>query len=312
MKTRSILNLSFLILASSLFIFSSCKKENIQKGKSDSASMEQLSNDENNMEAVTDDALKDVESVLSYQGGGYKSLGSLPCNATLDSASVVNDTVTLFITYNGLSCNGNRSRTGQVEIRKRIGTHWGQAGASIQIRYIDFAVTKVATGRTITLNGVKIFENVSGGFIWQLGLSRSTIIQKVSGNMQITFDNGDTRSWNIARQRTYTGSVGHLSMTVDGFGSSGEYSNLVTWGTNRNGEDFYTSIAQSIVHRESCGWDPVAGVKVHRIPAQDKSATLTFGYNSSGTLVTGDECPTHFRLDWINGTYSGTKYIALP
>jgi hypothetical protein len=312
MKTRKLIQLGALLITVVSLSLTGCKKDNIERGNSDSVSMEQLSTDENNMEAVTDDALKDVEGVLSYHGGGYKSTAGIPCNATVDSVAVVNDTITLFITYDGLNCNGTRNRTGQVEIKKKVGTHWGQPGATINIRYIDFAVTRVGSGRTMTLNGSKTFENVSGGFIWQLGTTLTAVVQKVSGSMNITFENGTSRSWNIARQRTYTGAPGHLSLTVDGFGAAGEYSSLVTWGTNRHGEQFYTQITQSVVHKELCGWDPVSGIKIHQIPAHSKTATITFGFNNNNEPITGDECPTRFKIDWTNGTHSGTNYIQLP
>jgi hypothetical protein len=311
MKTRNIFHLGLLLISVISISFTSCKKDKIDEGDSDFASIEQLSTDENNVEAVTDDALKDVEGVLSYNGG-MKSTAGIPCNATLDSAAVVNDTVTLYITYNGLNCNGTRNRVGQIEIRKRVGTHWGQPGAAINYKYINFAVTRVATGRTVTLNGSKTFENVTGGFVWMVGNLLNSVVQKVTGHMSVTFDNGTTREWNVARQRTYTGSQGELLMTIDGFGTSGEYSNLVTWGTNRNGEQFYTQITQSVVHKELCGFDPVSGIKVHQIPAQSKSATITFGYNNNNEPITGDECPTRFRIDWVHGSHSGTRYVQLP
>jgi hypothetical protein len=313
MKTRNYFQLVAFILAVMSLPLSSCKKDKIDKGNSDSASMEQLGTDENNMEGVMDDAIQDVEGVLSYHPSNLKSTGAIPCNATIDSLSVANDTITIRITYDGLNCNGTRNRTGQIEIRKRIGTHWGQAGATINYRYINYAVTRVSTGRTITFNGSKTLENVYGGFIWQVGNPLTpSVVQKVSGSMTITFDDGTTRSWNIARQRTYTGTQGHLLMSIDGFGTSGGYTNLVTWGTNRQGEEFFTKISQIVVHRQLCGWDPVEGVKIHVIPSDDKSATITFGFNNNNEPVTGDECPTRFRIDWQKGTHSGTKYIQLP
>jgi hypothetical protein len=311
MKTKAFYTSGLLTIFMILFMLSACKKDDIGKGKSDSASLEQLSKDETNMEVVTDDALKDVEGVLSYQGG-YKSTTILPCNATLDSVTVVNDTITLYITYDGLNCNGTRNRTGQVEIRKRIFTHWGQPMASVKIRYINFAVTRVSTGHTIVFNGEKTFQNVSGGFIWQLGNNLTSVVHKVSGYMNVTFEDGTTRYWNVARQRTYTGIPGQLLLTVDGFGSIDGYSNLVTWGINRQGEEFYTQITQSVVHKELCGWDPVSGIKVHQIPSQSKSATITFGFNNNNQPITGDECPTRYRVDWVNGTYSGTAFLQLP
>ncbi len=312
MKTHNLIQLGALFLTVCAISLTGCKKDNIDNGNSDSTSMEQLGTDETNMEVVTDDAMKDVEGVLSYHPGNFKSTAGIPCNATVDSTAVVNDSITIYITYNGLNCNGTRNRVGKVEIRKKVGTHWGQAGATVIVKHIDFTVTRVATGKTITINGIKTFENVSGGFVWQLGTTLTSVVQKVSGNMSVSFDNGTSRTWNIARQRTYTGTPGALILTNDGFGVEGEYSNLVTWGTNRHGEQFYTQITQQVVHKELCGWDPVSGIKVHQIPSNEKSATITFGYNNNNEPITGDECPTRFRVDWQKGNHSGTKYIQLP
>lgn len=312
MKTRNIIQLGALFLAVTCYSLTGCKKDKIDSGNSDSASLEQLSSDENNVEGVSDDALSDVEGVLSYQAGALKSTEAIPCNATIDSTTVINDTITIHITYNGLSCNGKRYRTGQIEIKKKVGTHWGQEGATINYTYINYAVTRVSTGKTITLNGNKTFENVSGGFRWQVGITRNSIVQKVSGLMIVTFDDGTSRTWNNARQRTYTGTISHLLLTEDGYGSAGGYTNLVTWGINRKGEQFYTQITQSVVHKELCGWDPVSGIKIHQIPSDNKSATITFGYDNNNQPVTGDECPTRYRIDWVKGTHSGTKYLQLP
>jgi hypothetical protein len=118
--------------------------------------------------------------------------------------------------------------------------------------------------------------------------------------------------WNVARQKTFTGTPpNNLILTTDGFGAAGEYNNLLVWGVNRQGENFYSQIQQSIVHRQVCDWNPVSGIKKHAIPADNKSATLTFGYDSSNQPVTGNACPTKFRFDWQKNNNSGTVYLWL-
>jgi len=313
MKTTNLFRSIALILALTGLTLTSCKKDKLDEGKNDSTSLTQLSNDEINVEEISNDALQDVEGILSYNGGNLKSTDRIPCNATIDSTSVVNDTITIYITYDGLSCNGRRLRTGQVQIKKQVGSHWGMEGASVNVKYINFSVTRVASGNTIVLNSDKTFTNVTGGFIYMLGQNGfSSLVHRVNGYVNVTFDNGTTRTWNIARQRTYTGMPGQLVLTVDGFGAAGEYSNLVVWGTNRNGEEFYTQIDQSVVHKEVCEWHPVTGIKIHQIPDADKSATITFGYDSNNLPVTNGDCPTHYRIDWQNGTYTGTRFVPFP
>jgi len=311
---KRIINLKMPVLIMTIFalLLTSCKKDDLEKGQNDSSTLTQLTVDEATVEDISNEALQDVEGVLSYQGNGLKSTMEIPCNATIDSTSVINDTITIYITYDGLSCNGRRFRTGQVEIRKRVGTRWGMQGASVNVRYRNFSVTRVASGHTIVINSNKTFTNVSGGFIYMLGHNGFTrLIHRVEGAMQVTFGDSTFRTWNVARQRTYTGTRGELIMTTDGFGTSGSYDNLVVWGTNRNSEVFYTQIVQPVVYKAACDWNPVSGIKVHQIPEASKSATITYGFDSNYQPVTGDDCPTHYKADWVNGTYTGSSFLPL-
>lgn len=321
MKITKILSATALIIALAGFGLTSCQKDKLEKGSNDSTTMNELTADELTVEEATNESMEDVEGVLGGNGGGgnggggngFKSSAFIPpCNATVDSTELINDTITIYITYDGLSCNGRVYRTGKVEIRKRIGMPFGTAGATVNIKHINFTVTRVASGKTMTINSNKTFTNVTGGHIFMLGhMGVNTLVHRLEGTINVTFDNGTTREWSVARQRTYTGTRGNLILTVDGFGTVGDYNNLVTWGTNRQGEQFYTQITQSVVFKQTCGWDPVSGSKFHQIPAEDKSALVIFGYTGNQP-TTGDECPTHYRIDWQNGTYSGTRFVPLP
>jgi hypothetical protein len=65
------------------------------------------------------------------------------------------------------------------------------------------------------------------------------------------------------------------------------------------------------VHRMACNFDPVSGIIHYAIPAYDKSATITFGYDSNNQLITNGDCPTKYRLDWQYNGNSGTFYLWL-
>jgi len=309
MKTNRSFLFPFLIVLVLGLSLSACKKDKQNDPSGDSASMQQLSKDELQMEVASDEALNDVEVMLS--GGSTKSTMLWPCNATIDSTGVNNDTITFYITYDGKNCLGNLERHGKVEVKKRVGEHWVDPGATVIVKLINFKVTVVYTGKSVTLNGTKTFVNVSGGHIWQLWINLTSVVHRVHGSVQATFDDNTTRIWNVARQRTFTLENHKLVMTIDGFGTEGEYSNLVIWGTNRMGENFYTQITQSVVHKQRCNMDPVSGIKIHRIPSMEKSATITFGYNDNNEPIQGDECPTRFRVDWVKGSHSGTIYLEL-
>lgn len=298
-----------LFAAITAFTFTGCKKDKTEN-PADASSLTQLSKDEEAVEVASDESMTDVNGILSQ--GSLKSTEMLPCNATIDSTAVANDTITIYITYNGLNCNGTRYRTGKVEIRKQVGQHWYEQGATVIVKHINFTITKVSNQKTITLNGVKVYKNVSGGVIWQLGNQFSAIVHRVRGHVNVTFEDGTTKTWNVARQKTFTGTApNNLILTTDGFGMVGEYYNLVVWGVNRQGENFYTQILQPVVHRQVCNWDPVSGIKNHAIPDDNKSATLTFGFDSNNQPVTGEDCPTKYKVDWQKNNQSGTVYLWL-
>lgn len=309
MKTKSFLTYATVLAFLGAVTFAGCSKDNEESVQVNTSSIEKLANDENNVEDMTDDALNDATNIMG--GNHLKSAGQFPCNATVDSAVISNDTLAVYITYNGENCRGNKFITGQVITKRKVGEFWGMAGTTVSVEFVNYSVTKIATNKTVVLNGKEAFTNVSGGVIWQLGTLVSSIEHKVSGSMQATFDNGTTRTWNFARKRVFTGTPNDLVLSIDGFGSDSGYENLVAWGTNRDGEKFYTQITQVVVHTDACYWRPVSGIRVHQIPEASMSATITFGYDDNNQLVTNGDCPTKYRLDWVKNGNSGTIYLPL-
>ena len=279
MKTSNLFRFIFLFLAVTGLSLAGCKKDKNTETYPAPVSLQQLSDDDESMESAMNESMNDVNNFLS--GGNLKSTERrIPCNASVDSTAIVNDTINIFIDYHGLNCNGTRYRTGKVEIKRQVGTHWFQQGATVMVKHIDFTITKVSNQKSITLNGIKVHQNVSGGVIWQLGNGTSAIVHRTWGQVSVTFNNGSTRIWNIARQKTYTGTApDSLVLTIDG--------------------------------RQACDWDPSSGIKKHIAPADSKSATLTFGYDKYDAPITGDECPAKYKLDWQKNNHSGTVYLWL-
>jgi hypothetical protein len=314
MKTKTLSNLAIILFSAISLTLTSCAKEDLSMGIADPETLEQLSADENDVDNVMKDSESDITSVMSNNSGDFKSSAWLPCNAKVDTIVITNDTLTIRITFNGPTCNNKRNRTGKIELKTKVGTRWNQAGAAVLCKYIDFTVTRDTTNKSIKLNGTKTIVNVNGGHRWQVGSSINPItsyVERISGSMQASFNNGTSRTWNIARQITYTGKAGQYILSIDGFGSTSEYQNLVVWGTNRQGEEFFTQITQSVVCKQTCGWDPVSGIKLHQIPSDTKSAKITFGYNTNNEPIVGDECPTRYRVDWQRNNKSGTSFLPL-
>lgn len=308
MKTR-IFKLAAILTAVLAISISGCKKDDDNNDNVNSKSLQNLSKDEVAIENATGDVLKDANNVLS---GGQKGFFDLPCNVTIDSTSIVNDTITYSITYNGLNCEGTLMRVGNAEVKKNVNTHWCDAGAKVYVAFINLKITRVSDNKYVTINGTKSYENVTGGYLTQLGTIYSLITHKAEGAIQATFDDGTTRTWNLARQFTYSGTSGSYEIKGEGFGSADGYDSLECWGINRDGEQFYSKVITPIVVKEACGWDFCSGKVFHDIPSASKKATVEFGYDDNNTLITNGDCPTRFRVDWEGNGHSGTLYLQLP
>ena len=300
---------------------SGCKKDNNSSSTTDTNSMQQLAKDNNQVQSSSDEVLNDVNDAVSphaaaKSGGNWWT--NSHCNATLDSITSGTVADTLNFTYSGLNCNGTLNRSGHVQVVRLKNIHWKDQGASVTVNFINLSVTKVSSQKTFVLNGTKTYTNFSGGLLIQLGNGLTSLVHEVSGSLNIKFDDGTTRTWSVARRKTFTGTFNistltflNLAVTVEGLGSSNGYANLDSWGTNRNGEAFYTQINSGIVFRQDCNWKPVGGILVHQIPSDSKKATLTFGYDSSNNLTTVYNNVTEYKLDWVKRTKSGSMFIQL-
>ena len=300
----------FLILCFTALFFTNCKKNNTIDLPTDTTTLQQLSKDDINVDNSIDESMNDASLIV---GNNTKSQW-LPCNATLDSVKTFSDTIHYYITYNGLNCSQKIFRQGNVIIKQRVHSNWIDAGTTIVVNHINFKVWKVVNpDKWIIINGTKSLKNVNGGLISELGYHLTSVIHKIEGYVVVTFENNTTKTWNIRRIRTFTGNFNDqkLMMTVDGFGSADGYDNLVTWGTTRDGENFYSQILTSVFFKQTCDWNPCGGIRKYSIPSDSKSATITYGYNDNNEPIVGDECPTKYKLDWVKGNKNGTLYLPL-
>lgn len=318
MKTNHLFKLSLILAAAFALTFSGCKKDPVdpEPDTNGSTSVQQISRDDNKLQKIDDDINLDVEVLMS--GGNLKSTNWLPCNATVDSTTVLNDTITYFITYDGLNCPETVYRHGQVEVKKHVGTQWFMPGATVMVKIINLQITHLNSQKTIIINGAKTHKNVTGGLLLQLGMGINTIVHRTHGFMTVIFEDGTNRTWNIARRIVYngsfninTGTFNELSIGIDGFGEAGTYSNLVTWGVGRNGDQFYISVPQPVHYVLACNFNPVNGIQTIDIPSKNKGATITYGFDSNNQPVVPPDCPTKFKLDWYHGQNSGTIYLWL-
>ena len=232
----------------------------------------------------------------------------LPCNAdaVLDSAAGIRR---LTITYHGLNCIGNRTRVGVVVFSMPLAQHWKDAGAVLTISVQNLVITRVSDNKSIAVNGTTTVTNVTGGPIRDLATLGTITHTIASAGMTVTFDNGTSRSWQIAKQRVFTFNNG-VVITTTGTHTDGSISGIAEWGTNRFGNAFVTAITQPMTIRQDCNWRLTSGQVTH----YKLSATIvaTFGLDSAGN-PTG--CPGlnpyYFKIVWT-GANGVIRTFILP
>jgi hypothetical protein len=334
MKTKNLHRLLFATTLSGL-LFTACKKSNSDSSDSTTSStdLQTQSDDEARVSTESNASFDDANTAMISQSsvsgasfasaarfgvavdGGNGNLGGWSntlCNATVTVDSTSNPR-TITITYNGKTADSLRSRTGSIVISIAQGVQWSSAGAVVTVNFNSIAITRLLDNKTITFNGTHTYTNVSGGSLSSLISSDASPITHTitSSNMSITFDNGTTRNWNVARQRVFSYNSG-IVITQTGTYSTSTLQGISEWGTNRYGNSFTAQIASPLVVAQSCGFQLTSGT--HVLTNAAGVLTLTYGLSSTGTVATS--CPVlgsvyYFQLVWA-GAGGKTYTFILP
>lgn len=294
---KKILKFSVLMLSASI-LFSSCNKKNEEEIIPDDKQEQSISaEDASSFDSESDQVANDADQIFSGSSSGMREDGipTYICGLTkIDTLSATS----YLLTFNGNSCDGKRKREGKISLTLN-GSTWGSIGASLNIVYDNYKVTKLSTGRSIRLNGSKTLTNTIGGYIKDLTTTSDSVIHYISAtDLKLTFDDNSERNWSTYRKRKIVRTSNGYLVTISALGSQGGMNDIATWGTNRKGIPFYTQIvAQSpIVFSKCTTWKPISGVMVHK---GTKDLQVTFGFNASGTAVSGCEA-THYKIEWTD------------
>lgn len=269
------------------------------------------SDDENFFSSESEAALTDVdgqlEATAGFTGRGNE-VQSLICDATVVVDTTVNPR-TITLTFNGANCLGNRTRTGVIVISMAQGTRWRNAGASVNVTFQNFKITRVRDNKSVTFNGTKTYTNVSGGLLVNLATLNQITHTVTSNNMSVTFDNGSQRTWQIAKQRVYTYNNG-IVISIRGTHTDGDATNIAEWGTNRFGRSFRTSTREPVVIRQDCNFRITRGWVKH--VTQAFTTDVTFGLDAQGNPTS---CPGNnfYYMKIVLTTAGGnTRTVILP
>ncbi|MBL0046728.1 MAG: hypothetical protein IPP32_01325 [Bacteroidetes bacterium] len=309
MNAKKLFLKSLLSLALVGAVFSGCKKDKTDEIDPDETS-EQVVNasDERTISSEMEDSEDDANRLLlnypHFRGLGWMATlngNHIPCNSTVDTSLIGQGRLT--ITFNGNTCDNKRFRTGTITLQLPYNsttntvTPWSAAGSMLTVTFTNFKITRLSDNKSITFNGTKYITNVNGGLVDDATSFASPIVHHITGAMQITFDDGTTRSWNIDRTRSIARTNGVTTVTITGNSTQNGISNVSVWGVNRKGNTFTVSIPTAIVMTSTCDFHPISGVRVHTGVVRE--LTVTFGVDASGNPVTSG-CPYGYRLNWEN------------
>lgn len=320
MKTQNVMK-SLMIFAISALLITGCKKKDDVQPENPAttpAAQQSKAADQANVDQQSNESIDDVNKILN---DNPNTRAELPCNVTIDSAALMTQGL-IKLTYHGLSCDQLRTRSGVISIQipfdpaTKKPVHWNAKGAKIIVTYDNYKVTRVADNKSITFNGKVTATNVNGGGVWVL-LSGTPVIHQLRGGMVITFDDGTTREWAVARTRTYALSVA-MVLTVEEAGDTLIAGKKVAyWGKNRAGDQFWLSIDKSVITNIFGGqlcrfYKPYQGVVVvaSTVAGANNSLTITYGVDVNGNPITGAlDCPYGYKLNWTDAAGTPQQLI---
>lgn len=309
---KKLIILSMSLLFSTSLLFTACKKAGNTDATENILEAQVQSDDQAAVATQTDeintDASTMVENVIAISGNSPQTFFPSPCNSVI-TYDTLNAAKTITITYNGLNCSGTLNRTGVVTISIPVGVQWKNAGAKLTVTATNLKITRVASQKSITINGSHIITNVSGGLLRNLA-SVGTITHTIeSPGVTITFDNGTQRLWQVAKQRVFTYNNG-IVVTTSGTHTDGNTSGISEWGTNRFGNSFVTQIIDPLVIRQDCNWRLTSGHVKHS--RMIRTGDVTFGLDVFGNPTS---CPGagsyYMKIVWVNAA-GNTVTVILP
>jgi hypothetical protein len=284
-------------------IISGCKKKDDDQHITADPSAKQHHEDISNIKSESDNVNSDINQLLNKLSGFGKT-GALAsatiCGASIDSSEQYASTPTLYINFDGTTIcpNPRRIRSGQIKVELIAGNKWTDAGAKLRVTHINYKVQfPDLNNHYVTFNGVKYLTNIEGINWLTLYFGSSTAkFKERSDNMTVTFENGQTSSWNIARLSEWGIKGGqHVYAIVKG-DTTINGKTIDSWGQTRFGTQFITEMIQPWKSGTECGWwEPTQGI--YTSVTDGFSITATFGVDQNGNQITSG-CAYGLKLEW--------------
>ncbi|MDX2191266.1 MAG: hypothetical protein SFY32_15545 [Bacteroidota bacterium] len=302
-----------LILACVGYITTSCTRKSSDPTPATTASAStddetaqvQNAGDQNNASTQIDAAMNDAGNALAGSSGAriddaIQTSGCTVVTSTNFTSTVNGASKSVTITYDRSVCE-KKVRSGTIVLTLTNGAKFSDVGATWTVSFSGYTMRRVDRRGNqdtayVEINGLHTVTNVNGGFVRvNMSLNPSPlVIHKVeSNNMSLTFPNGKTRNWNVARQITWDKDY---TQTITGFGTQGGFSDVVTWGTNRFGDTFFTRISTPIISKWACAYFPSQGQRIHQVTSAANGKQLTV---TESILADADGCAGGYAISFV-------------
>ena len=268
---RLLLTVVAVITVSSLFLFTSCQKE------------EKV--DTETVEAVIDADNAAAEGIIQAQENAdqdnSKEAFANSCRTITRTIDTVNKKITVVIEFNG-SCDDGITRSGKMTIVADLGWRMFPIGKSVTITYENFT-----RGRRIFDGTISYSLNVRGDLT---DTSRAIVMTTTMDNFTVKFPDSTSVTLSGTKEVEF----------VSGFFTFWDKEddilkiNAQVQGTNRNGENF-TAVSQDVIIKRDCNYFfPVQGTK-----------TISFDDGRTYVIDFGDgTCDLVYTVTYNGETYT--------
>ncbi len=298
MKKKFIRHVTLLSKLLALCLFIGCAKEETTKvvTTSNATTQNTIALDEITLNNEFDQATDEAIQVICNHKAIIKG-------ASVDTSQLNLNVITIY--YAGKEADGSKSRSGSDSIYL-IGS-WGAPGATANITLgclnsPGYEVTFISNNTSLRFDGTTKLVNLYGGYFQNVTNTDSLVVM-MRGSLQYTFNDQAASAvyypFNMKQIRSFTKPDTIIAAT-QGDTAIDNVQHVCSWGTNRFGNTYYTSISATIVQNISdytLSYNPLSGMK--NIEGITEPVTCTYGVNSAGNAVTSGK-PYGVYVSWTN------------
>lgn len=212
-------------------------------------------------------------------------------------------TNTYTLAFNGVNCDGDILREGIISAQLITGSNWNDLGAQIKVTFQNYQIQFANTGQNAVLNGERIFTNNSGNqTLNDLQIGVGEIKLSCSGTISVEFNGESYMNWTESYSRTLRKlDFGNFVAITKPTSTGLPYTNVVRWGTNSNGANYYNTIEDSIQSQLCFGnWKRFDGKYTIYSDANNGPTQLILGYNNSNSPIASNCEAAKIKVLWVN------------